>query len=46
MGSLNENGSNRLMHLNACSEVGGTIWEELGGIGVDFDVSKTHTTSH
>ena len=25
-------GSHRRMHLNACSEVGGTIWEELGGV--------------
>lgn len=29
-GGLNETGHLRLVHSNACSPVGGTVWEELG----------------
>lgn len=51
-GSLNENGSSRLIFLNALSPVGGTIREQLGGmalleivlLGVGFfEVLKAHT---
>lgn len=32
---MNENGLHRLLHLNACSPVHGTIWEELGGMALE-----------
>lgn len=31
-GGLNEKGLHRLIGLNACFPVGGTVWEELGGV--------------
>jgi hypothetical protein len=50
-GSLNENGSHRLVYLKAYSLVGGTVWEVLRGMGLleeachwglGFEVSEAH----
>ena len=52
-GGLNENGLYRLMYLKTLSELGGTVWERLGGValleavyhwggGADLEVSKAH----
>lgn len=53
-GGLDENGSHRLVCLNALFPVGGTVWEGLGGaalseevsLEVDFEVSKAHAIPH
>jgi hypothetical protein len=34
VGGLNENGPHRLMHLNALSIVGETVWEGLEGVAL------------
>lgn len=53
-GGLDENGSHRLVCLNAPFPVSGTVWEGLGGVvlseevslEVDFEVSKAHAIPH
>lgn len=42
-GSLNENGSHRLLYLNAWFTVGGTIWEGLKSVALLDDVTSKHT---
>ena len=31
---LNENSHHRLIYLDTCSVIGGTVWEGLGGLAV------------
>jgi hypothetical protein len=33
-GALKETGLHRLIYLNACSAVGRTVWEGLGGVAL------------
>ena len=51
-GCLNENGSHRLLCLDAWSPVKGTVWEGLGGValleevcyrGVGLEISKAQS---